>query len=92
MVDINKAKLDPAGTFQRPAQVLKDNTLSRHEKIDILRRWAYDEREMEVAEEENMRSASTNDDRHNVLDEISNCLIILGVNDEVPHPPPTKQG
>ena len=53
-IDIEKAKLNPSSVFKRPADVLK-TTFSREEKIDILRRWAYDEREMAVAEEENMQ-------------------------------------
>lgn len=54
MINIEEARFNPSKLFKRPADVLRDDELTRAEKIDILRRWAYDEREMAVAEEENM--------------------------------------
>ena len=70
----------------------ENNTvLNKKDKIDILKRWAYDERELEVAEEENMSKAS--DDYHaNILDEILLCLLELGVEGDQPEHPPTKHG
>lgn len=90
MTDIEKAKLDPASCYQSPRQVLNDRQLSDEEKIDILKRWAYEERELAVAEEENMTNA--NADTRNVLDEILRCLIELGVDSDQNSPPPTKHG
>lgn len=90
MIEIEKAKTDPASVFKRPSDVVKEPSLSQSEKIDILRRWAYDEREMAVAEEENMRS--TESSQANILDEILKCLIELGQDTDSPLPPPTKQG
>lgn len=90
MVDLETAKLNPASVFKRPANVLADNTLSRHDKIDILRRWAYDEREMAVAEEENMTGGLP--DKYNLLDEILACLLELGIEGDEVNPPPTKHG
>ena len=46
---------DPSATFKVPDEVLHDSRLSRKQKIAILKLWAFDERELEVAEEENMR-------------------------------------
>ena len=46
---------DPSATFKMPDDVLHDERLSRKQKIAILKLWAFDERELEVAEEENMR-------------------------------------
>ncbi len=89
MVDVNKAKLDPASVFNHPHDVLSDTSLSREIKIDILRRWAYDERELEVAEEENMRSTIETKTR---LDEILKCLLELGVEHDETSRSPTKQG
>jgi len=88
-VDIEKAKTNPASQFKHPEDILNYPGLSRELKIFMLRQWAYDEREQEVAEEENMRSA--NNDHVPVLDEIMRCLLILGVDHE-DHSPPTKQG
>ena len=90
MVDLELAKHDPASLFKKPSDVLRDVSLSRKEKIDILRRWAYDEREKAVAEEENMRS--TAESKKNILDEILAALIELGVANDQPTPPPTKHG
>lgn len=90
MVNLDDAKQDPAHHFKKPADVLSDESLTRHDKIDILRRWAYDEREMAVAEEENMMASGT-DNKENILDEILRCLLILGV-DRDQNNPPTKQG
>jgi hypothetical protein len=90
MVDLEAAKIDPANVFEHPEDVLMDKSLSRHEKIDILRRWAYDEREKAVAEEENMIGGEP--DRNNILDQILDCLIKLKVSSDETLSPPTKQG
>ena len=90
MRDKDIAKHDPASVYKLPSKVLVDDALSRTEKIDILRRWAYDEREKAVAEEENM--TRHDNERGNLLDEILRCLIVLGVDKDQDSPPPTKQG
>lgn len=90
MVNVELAKLDPSSVFQKPQDVLNDKTLSRTDKIDILRRWAYDEREMAVAEEENMQGSG--DEKNNILDEILKSLLELGVDHDEEEIPPTKQG
>lgn len=90
MVDIDAAKINPSSVFKRPSDVLKEKSLSRELKIDILRRWAYDEREIAVAEEENMQGV--NSDRSNILDDVLKCLLTLGVHTDDKKSPPTKQG
>lgn len=90
MVNLENAKLNPGKVFHRPIDVIKDTSLSREQKIDILRRWAYDEREKAVAEEENML-ADDSVDNNNILDEILTCLIQLKASED-PASPPTKQG
>lgn len=87
-MDIEHAKLDPASEFKNPAEVLEAN-ISREEKIDILKRWAYDAREMAVAEEENMIGESNHAD---VLQAIHFALAKLGVAISSDDQPPTKQG
>ncbi len=54
MVDLDKALFDPASVFKAPEDILNSHELSREQKIEILRRWEYDARELEVAEEESM--------------------------------------
>lgn len=49
---------DPSSCYQIPEDVLLDKRLSREQKIAVLKQWAFDERELEVAEEENMRGDS----------------------------------
>lgn len=90
MIDLEKAKYNPASVFKSPRDVLNDYSLSIKTKIDILRRWAYDQREMEVAEEENM--PAHNDHHHDILDEILLCLLELGVESDEREHPPTKHG
>lgn len=89
-INIERAKLDPSQEFDRPRDVFENDTLTPAEKIDILRRWAYDEREIAVAEEENMQG--TDADTNNTLDEILECLLALDVRSDQGGSPPTKQG
>ncbi|HLB56248.1 MAG TPA: hypothetical protein VJK30_02820 [Coxiellaceae bacterium] len=49
---------DPSASFKMPDEVLHDDRLSRRQKIAVLKLWAFDERELEVAEGENMRGHS----------------------------------
>lgn len=78
MVDIDKAMLDPATVFESPDEVLKSEELSREQKISILRRWEYDARELQVAEEENMIGANVD-----ILDQIMRALLQLDEESEV---------
>jgi hypothetical protein len=84
------AKLDPARVYRHPHDILIDKTLTKPDKIDILQRWGYDERELSVAEEENM--LSHNPYQGNILDEVNKCLLELGVDSTKENRPPTKQG
>jgi len=85
-----QAKIDPSSIYKNPSEVLRDNNLTKNEKIDILQRWAYDERELSVAEEENMLSHNSRD--KNILDQINRCLLELGIDSTRGSHPPTKQG
>lgn len=89
MTDLEAAKTDPSKVFKHPHDVVEDTSLSRKNKIDILKQWAYDEREIAVAEEENMQA---HDNRHGIiLDEVLKALMELGV-DRDNADAPTKQG
>jgi outer membrane lipoprotein SlyB len=53
--DLERALLDPTAVFRLPEDVPKRQDFSDEQKAAILRRWAYDARELEVAEDEGMR-------------------------------------
>jgi hypothetical protein len=89
MIDINKALTNPSAVFKRPHEVVENNDLSREQKIDVLRRWEYDARELQVADEEGMAPA---DPQPVVLDGILDALRSLGAPADIEHSAPTKQG
>jgi outer membrane lipoprotein SlyB len=64
--DLERALLDPTAVFNEPEQVLQRDDLSREQQAAILRRWVYDARELEVAEDEGMRDGEP-DLLHRVL-------------------------
>lgn len=82
------AKLDPTSVFHSPAEVVDREDLSDAEKIELLRRWEYDARELEVAEEENMRADRPDSD---ILDEVLDCLRALNASHDPDQLAPTKQ-
>jgi hypothetical protein len=82
-----QALTDPAAVFPEPGDVLEDERLSRAQKIEILRRWAYDMDEVAVAEEEGMSGNGPP-----VLQRILLALDELGAAIDTEHTPPTKQG
>ncbi len=53
-IDLAKARLDPGSVFRGPEEVVGSHELAREEKLDLLRRWEYDARELAVAEDEGM--------------------------------------
>jgi hypothetical protein len=86
-MDIKKALLNPTSVFSHPANVCIEPSLTRLQKIEILRRWEFDAREEEVAEEENMGGSCPS-----ALDEILASLKKLDAENDVEHSPPTKHG
>ncbi len=87
MTDIEKAMLDPTAVFRTPEEVLLREDMTREQKIEVLRRWAYDARQLQVAEEENMGGQQPD-----ILDEILSALHALDAWLDTEHPAPTKQG
>jgi hypothetical protein len=79
---------DPASVFSEPQDVLDRAGLSDEERIEILRRWEYDAREMQVMEEESLpgREPGT------TLDSVLAALHRLGAGPGTEQSPPTKQG
>jgi len=87
VVTFEKALKNPANFYVSPQNVLQDQGLNETQKIQILQRWEYDERELAVAEEENMAGGP-----ESKLDEVLLALRRLGATADVGHSPPTKQG
>jgi hypothetical protein len=88
-MDFDKALLDPASAFGNPSKVVDSAELSREQKIQILRRWEYDARELQVADEEGMTAPKP---QTVTLDMILAALRALGAPADVEHSAPTKQG
>ncbi len=86
-MDLKQAMLDPTSVFAKPDDVLQEQSLTREQKIKILRRWEYDARELQVADEENMGGGPPD-----ALDEVLNVLRQLDAESDKAQASPTKQG
>ena len=86
MIDVIKAMLDPTMVFEDPMNVVANVELTRDQKIEILRRWEYDARQLEVAEEE----AGMTVRRPEMFDLVLQAMHTLGVERDIEHTPPTK--
>lgn len=85
-VDLEQALLDPASVFESPEEVRDHTELTMAQKVEILRRWEYEESEVAVAEEEGMV-----DGRRPILRRILLALEDLGAPIDTEHTAPTKQ-
>ncbi len=86
MIDVTKAMLDPTKVFKEPKDVVASKELTRNQKIEILRRWEYDTRALEMAEEE----AGTAVLGPAMFDRVVQALHTLGAERDTEHSPPTK--
>ena len=86
MIDVAKAMLDPTMVFDDPSDVLADKDLTHDQKVEILRRWEYDARELEVAEEEAGMAVL----QPEIFDRVVQALHELGVERDTEHTQPTK--
>ncbi len=86
MIDVNKAILDPTMVFKDPKDVVTNVELTRDQKIEILRRWEYDARQLEVAEEEAGMAVRQPD----MFDRVVQALHALDAKRDIVHTPPTK--
>jgi hypothetical protein len=86
MIDVKQAMLDPTSVFNDPTEVVADGDLSHDQKVEILRRWEYDARELEVAEEEAGMAVR----RADMFDRVLQAMQTLGVEHDTEHSPPTK--
>ncbi len=89
MVDVKQALLNPSAVFNRPEEVVDSKELTRDQKIEILKRWEYDARELQVADEESMTAPRPEPVD---LESILHALRSLGAPADVEHSAPTKQG
>jgi hypothetical protein len=87
MIDVEKALLDPGSVFKTPQELLANNELSREQKIEILRRWEYDIRQLQVAEEESMEGPQPVS-----LEAVLRALRAIGAAADPERSAPTKQG
>ncbi len=85
-IDVKKTMLDPMMVFKEPKEVVANHELTRDQKIEILRRWEYDARQLEVAEEEAGMAVR----RPEMFDHVVQALHTLGVERDTEHTPPTK--
>lgn len=86
-INVKKALLDPSSVFATPAEVINASDLTREQKIEILQRWEYGARELQVAADENM-----GDDAGGLLSDVLTALHQLGTGANLENSPPTKQG
>ena len=86
MIDVKMAMLDPPMVFKVPKDVVANVELTRDQKIEILRSWEYDARQLEVAEEEAGMAVR----RPEMFDLVLQALHTLSVERDVEHTPPTK--
>ena len=89
MIDVKKALLDPSTVFHKPDEIVENNELSREEKIEILRRWEYDVRELQVTDEESMTAPRP---ERVTLDAVLEALRAVGAPADLERSAPTKQG
>ncbi|MGH7832815.1 MAG: hypothetical protein ACREQK_04170 [Candidatus Binatia bacterium] len=86
-MDMDKAMTNPAAVFKEPEQVISAADLSPEQKIEILRRWEYDARLLQVADEESMTGPGGD-----LLRRIRQALHTLGFWPDTEKSAPTKTG
>ncbi len=84
--DFDKAIKDPTLVYHTPQDVLADLRLSDEQRLQILKRWEQDQRELQVAQEEGMSGGE-----ENILKEILDAMETLDGHPDT-REAPTKQG
>ena len=85
-IDIERVRLDPGSVFSSPEELRDHPGMTRDQKIEILRRWAYDASELAVAEEEGMVGGEPS-----IVARVLSVLDSLTGGYDTEHSPPTKQ-
>lgn len=70
--EIEQAMVSPSAIFDLPAEVVTNSVLTLRQKIEILKRWALDARQLQIATEENMGGGEPP-----MLDEVNEALSAL---------------
>ncbi len=73
-INIEMALLDPTSIFKTPSEVVDNNSLTKEQKLAILKRWEYDAKELEIADDENMAAQNNGAD---ILDDILHAIDLL---------------
>ena len=89
MIDFKTALLNPSAVFKSPEEVISNSDLTRAQKVEILQRWEYDVRQLQVADEESMTAPVP---ERVTLDVVLKALRKLGAPADMEHSAPTKQG
>jgi len=76
--DFEDKKLNPRASYQHPEQVLTDQSLTREQKIEILREWHYDAVRLQESAGENMTGGEPD-----LLRQVSNALLRLDISPSV---------
>jgi hypothetical protein len=58
--DFDQALLSPTSVFDAPMEVVKTDALTTDQKLEILKRWEAEARDLQVAAEENMSGGESN--------------------------------
>jgi hypothetical protein len=58
-MNLQQALDDPSSIFATPADVVRSEEITPEQKIQILRRWEYEARTLEVAQDENMMGGTS---------------------------------
>ena len=85
-LDKEKAQTDPAGVFEKPADVVASKELSAKQKTKMLQEWELEARLLEVATEEGMNNKTA----PSVLPEIKQAQQKLGAEPIKDDGAPTK--
>jgi hypothetical protein len=87
-IDLKKALLDPAGTFDEPNDIVCHPDLPRGTKIRLLTEWERGARELAVAEDEGMTGGE-----ESMLNRVRQAIAALGADAEAGQPAAsTKHG
>jgi|AntRauTorcE11898_2_1112593.scaffolds.fasta_scaffold179968_1 hypothetical protein len=89
MLDLDTAMASPASVFTTPDDLVEEGALTRDQKIQALRQWHYDLRELQVATEENMGGE---DEGGATLESVKAALRRLEAETDGDAPVPTSHG
>lgn len=75
--EFEAALVSPTTVFDLPSEVVANTILTTRQKIEILKRWALDARQLQIATEENMSGGEPA-----LLDEVNEALSMLDPENE----------